>query len=54
MEKIRKVEVPVICQVTGIAAAAGCQLVAACDIVLADETARFSVPGRVVKMAQNI
>ena len=45
MNRIRQVEVPVICQVSGIAAAAGCQLVAACDIVLADESAKFSVPG---------
>ena len=45
MKKIRMVDVPVICQVSGLAAAAGCQLVASCDIVLADESAKFSVPG---------
>ena len=45
MSQIRAVDVPVICQVSGIAAAAGCQLVAACDIVVADRDAKFSVPG---------
>lgn len=45
MEKIREIDVPVIAQVSGVAAAAGCQLVAACDIVLADESAKFTVPG---------
>ena len=37
MEKIREIDVPVIAQVSGVAAAAGCQLVAACDIVLESE-----------------
>ena len=45
MSQIRALDVPVICQVSGIAAAAGCQLVAACDIVVADRDAKFSVPG---------
>ncbi|MXQ09849.1 enoyl-CoA hydratase [Alphaproteobacteria bacterium GH1-50] len=36
---------PVIAQVTGVATAAGCQLVASCDLALAAETARFSTPG---------
>jgi enoyl-CoA hydratase/carnithine racemase len=36
---------PVIAEVTGIATAAGCQLVASCDLALAAETARFSTPG---------
>ena len=31
--------------VTGLAAAAGCQLVSSCDLVLATPTARFSTPG---------
>ncbi|MFT5742917.1 MAG: enoyl-CoA hydratase/carnithine racemase [Paracoccaceae bacterium] len=36
---------PVIAEVTGIATAAGCQLVASCDLAIAAETARFSTPG---------
>lgn len=36
---------PVIAEVTGIATAAGCQLVASCDLALAAETAQFSTPG---------
>ncbi len=35
----------VIAQVRGVAAAAGCQLVATCDLAVADETARFGTPG---------
>jgi enoyl-CoA hydratase/carnithine racemase len=36
---------PVIAQVHGIATAAGCQLVATCDLAVATETARFGVNG---------
>ncbi|MGI9337621.1 MAG: enoyl-CoA hydratase [Gammaproteobacteria bacterium] len=36
---------PVIAQVRGMATAAGCQLVAACDIAIADDSARFATPG---------
>ena len=36
---------PVIAQVQGVAAAAGCQLVASCDMVVASDTARFGVNG---------
>lgn len=36
---------PVIAEVSGIATAAGCQLVASCDLVYADETAQFGTPG---------
>lgn len=36
---------PVIAQVQGHAAAAGCQLVASCDLAIASDTARFAVPG---------
>lgn len=36
---------PVIAEVTGVATAAGCQLVASCDLALAAETAQFSTPG---------
>jgi enoyl-CoA hydratase/carnithine racemase len=40
-------EVPqiVIAQVHGVATAAGCQLVATCDLAVADQTARFGTPG---------
>jgi enoyl-CoA hydratase/carnithine racemase len=36
---------PVIAAVEGIATAAGCQLVATCDLAVASETARFATPG---------
>lgn len=36
---------PVIAQVKGIATAAGCQLVASCDLAIAAATAQFSTPG---------
>ena len=36
---------PVIAEVTGIATAAGCQLVASCDLAITAETAQFSTPG---------
>jgi enoyl-CoA hydratase/carnithine racemase len=36
---------PVIAAVEGIATAAGCQLVAACDLAIAGEAARFALPG---------
>jgi len=36
---------PVIAQVQGVAQAAGCQLVASCDIAVASTSARFSTPG---------
>jgi len=36
---------PVIAEVTGIATAAGCQLVASCDLAVAAESAKFSTPG---------
>ena len=36
---------PVIARVHGIATAAGCQLVASCDLAIAADTARFSTPG---------
>lgn len=37
--------VPIVAKVDGIAAAAGCQLVAMCDIVVASSTSMFSTPG---------
>lgn len=36
---------PVIAKVHGVATAAGCQLVATCDLAVADEHARFATPG---------
>ena len=36
---------PIIARVHGIATAAGCQLVASCDLAVAADTARFAVPG---------
>jgi enoyl-CoA hydratase/carnithine racemase len=45
MMSIRKLPQPVIAAVEGVAAAAGCQLVASCDLAVASETAKFSTPG---------
>lgn len=45
MENLRKIPQVVIAKVHGIAAAAGCQLVAACDMAIASEEAQFATPG---------
>lgn len=45
MESIQAIPQPVIAQVDGIATAAGCQLVATCDLALASERSRFATPG---------
>ena len=45
MLAVHRLPQPVIAQVHGIASAAGCQLVAACDLAVADEGARFATPG---------
>lgn len=45
MQAIVNCPKPVIAEVTGIATAAGCQLVASCDLAIAAETAKFSTPG---------
>ena len=45
METIHRVPQPVIAKVEGMATAAGCQLVAACDLAVAAEEARFATPG---------
>jgi len=45
MMAIRRAEVPVVAVVEGLAAAAGCQLVAACDFAIGNENAKFSTPG---------
>jgi enoyl-CoA hydratase/carnithine racemase len=45
MARIQSVPQPVIAQVQGLATAAGCQLVAACDLAIASEKAGFATPG---------
>lgn len=45
MMKIRSLTKPVIAVVEGMATAAGCQLVAACDMAIATAEARFATPG---------
>jgi enoyl-CoA hydratase/carnithine racemase len=45
METLHQVPQPVIAKVHGIATAAGCQLVAACDLAVAAEGTRFATPG---------
>jgi enoyl-CoA hydratase/carnithine racemase len=42
---LRNLPVPVIARVHGIATAAGCQLVAACDLAVAGDEATFATPG---------
>src|ERR1700691_3776466 len=45
MLSIVKLPKPVIARVHGVATAAGCQLVATCDLAIAAEEARFATPG---------
>ena len=45
METVQGSPQPVIAKVHGVATAAGCQLVAACDLAVADEASRFATPG---------
>jgi len=45
MQAIHELRLPVIARVHGVATAAGCQLVAACDLAVASEDARFATPG---------
>jgi len=45
MTTVHEVRPPVIAQVQGMALAAGCQLVATCDLAIAADTARFGTPG---------
>ncbi len=45
MLTIHRLPVPVIARVQGVATAAGCQLVAACDLAVAAEGATFATPG---------
>ena len=45
MQKIVNHPKPIIAEVTGIATAAGCQLVASCDLAVAAKSSRFATPG---------
>lgn len=45
METIARLPQPVIAQVQGLATAAGCQLVASCDLTVASDRAAFATPG---------
>ena len=45
MEAIRLLPQPVVAQVQGLATAAGCQLVASCDLAVASDDATFTTPG---------
>jgi enoyl-CoA hydratase/carnithine racemase len=45
MTRLQSIPQPVIAEVQGIATAAGCQLVATCDLALASEQASFATPG---------
>lgn len=45
MQRIVNLPIPVIAQVHGVATAAGCQLVASCDLAVASNNSRFATPG---------
>jgi enoyl-CoA hydratase/carnithine racemase len=45
MTRVQSIPQPVIAEVQGIATAAGCQLVATCDLAVASEEAAFATPG---------
>lgn len=45
MESIQGIPQPVIAEVASVATAAGCQLVATCDLAIASEEAKFATPG---------
>lgn len=45
MQRIVNLPIPVIAQVHGVATAAGCQLVASCDLAVASDKSRFATPG---------
>lgn len=45
MQTLQAIPQPVIAEVAGIATAAGCQLVATCDLVIASTQATFATPG---------
>jgi enoyl-CoA hydratase/carnithine racemase len=45
MQRLHEIPQPVIAKVRGVATAAGCQLVAACDLAIASADAQFATPG---------
>ncbi len=45
MQAIVNSSKPVIAEVNGVATAAGCQLVASCDLAIASNNAKFATPG---------
>ena len=45
METVQSIPQPVIAEVDGVATAAGCQLVATCDLAIASTGSRFATPG---------
>jgi enoyl-CoA hydratase/carnithine racemase len=45
MQKLQSIPQPVIAEVQGVATAAGCQLVASCDLAIASEESAFATPG---------
>ena len=45
MTTVQSIDQPVIARVHGVATAAGCQLVASCDLAIAEAGARFATPG---------
>ncbi len=45
MQRMREIPQPVLARVQGVATAAGCQLVAACDLAVASSHATFATPG---------
>jgi len=45
MTMVQTIPQPVIAEVQGMATAAGCQLVASCDLAVASESAKFATPG---------
>ncbi|RTE64279.1 enoyl-CoA hydratase [Amphritea opalescens] len=45
MQSIVNLPIPVIAQVHGVATAAGCQIVASCDLAVASDKSRFATPG---------
>lgn len=45
MQALQAIPQPAVAQVEGLATAAGCQLVASCDLAVASESARFQLPG---------
>ncbi len=45
MQSVQQIAKPVIAEIGGVATAAGCQLAASCDLVVAGRSARFGTPG---------